>query len=154
MKTWIEPVARPLLALYWRMTRGLTLGVRCIVIDGGRVLLVRHGYVPGWHFPGGGVEAGETAHDALARELREETGVELAGPAVLTGVHHHAGLAGRDHVLVFRADNWRAGPVPAPNREIAEVRWFPLDALPRDVSRATRARLDELRDGASPSPVW
>lgn len=55
---------RPLLR---RITHGITLGVRVIVIDPAQgVLLVRHGYAPGWHFPGGGVDAGESAEDAAA----------------------------------------------------------------------------------------
>ena len=60
-----EPALRRLLHLHWRFSRGLTLGVRAVVIDaGGKVFLVRHSYVSGWHLPGGGVEPG--AEDELA----------------------------------------------------------------------------------------
>jgi len=58
-----EPVLRPLLHLYWRFSRGMTLGVRALVVDERRrVFLVQHSYVRGWHLPGGGVEPGED-HD-------------------------------------------------------------------------------------------
>src|SRR6185437_4117200 len=66
------------------------LGVRGLVVDrrdGGtdHVLLVRHTYVDGWYLPGGGIEAGESAQTALARELIEETGVEILGLPLLHG---------------------------------------------------------------------
>ncbi|MET0606612.1 MAG: NUDIX domain-containing protein, partial [Beijerinckiaceae bacterium] len=69
-----------------RLVRGMTLGTRSIVIDGdNRVFLVRHSYTKGWHLPGGGVEAGETLLQALARELHEEGNIELTGPPKLHG---------------------------------------------------------------------
>src|SRR5688572_2784023 len=73
-----EPILRRVLHLYWRFARAMTLGVRALVIDGqGRVFLVKHSYVSGWHLPGGGVEPGETLRQALARELREEGNIEI-----------------------------------------------------------------------------
>ena len=61
--------------LHWGVlvTRPMSLGVRGIVISpDDEVMLVRHGYVSGWHFPGGGVEVGETCVESIARELEEE----------------------------------------------------------------------------------
>lgn len=56
-----EPHLRRVFHLYWRVARGMTLGVRAVVLDGdNRVFLVRHSYVTGWYLPGGGVEVGET----------------------------------------------------------------------------------------------
>src|SRR6185295_15388870 len=65
--------------------RPVTLGVRALVHDraADTVLLIRHTYVPGWQLPGGGVEAGEAAAEALARELLEECEVTLTAPAGL-----------------------------------------------------------------------
>lgn len=56
------------------------LAVDCIIRLGGRVVVVRRRNEPhGWALPGGFVEYGETVEDAIRREAREETGLELEG---------------------------------------------------------------------------
>jgi 8-oxo-dGTP pyrophosphatase MutT (NUDIX family) len=149
-----EPLIRPFFQLYARMRRGMTLGVRGMVLDaGGRVLLVRHTYVKGWHMPGGGVERGETAEVAMARELVEEAGVRVTAPPILISVHSaHAKFKG-DHILFYRIDDWE--PCPATSRgEIAEVGWFAPDTLPDGTTDGTRGRIAEALGGAPRRPLW
>src|SRR5436190_20980042 len=82
-----EPAIRRVLHVYWRFARAMTLGVRALVIDqAGRIFLVKHSYVSGWHLPGGGVEAGETLAQAVARELREEGNIDVTEPPQLHGM--------------------------------------------------------------------
>lgn len=147
-------VLRVVVSRWGRLRRGMTLGVRIAARDGrGRVMLVRHGYAPGWHLPGGGVEVGETAEVSARRELLEETGVS-AGRMVLAGLHFNPAFGGRDHVATFRAEALEIGPEPAPNREIAERGWFPLDALPEETTPATRRRLAEVYGEAESDGRW
>jgi ADP-ribose pyrophosphatase YjhB (NUDIX family) len=132
----------------------LRLGVRGIILDlEGRVLLVRHTYVSGWYLPGGGVEAGESAGAALARELSEECGIELLGAPQLHGFFFNPKTSRRDYVACYVVREFRLTPFE-PNFEIAEARFFPAEAMPADTSPATRARLAELLTGASVPDVW
>jgi 8-oxo-dGTP pyrophosphatase MutT (NUDIX family) len=151
----LEPVIRPAMHTYWRFSRPVTLGVRGLVVDGtGRVFLVKHSYVPGWHLPGGGVETGESMLTALARELAEEGNIQLNGQPQLFGMYFNARVSRRDHVALFIVRDFHQEKVPEPNREIIEHGFFALDALPEDTGRATRARLDEVFKGVSVSEMW
>ncbi len=86
----LEPVLRRLLHFYWRFARAVTLGVRALVVnEAGRVFLVKHSYVSGWHLPGGGVEPGETVAAALVRELSEEGNIEVIEPPQLCGLFYN-----------------------------------------------------------------
>lgn len=62
------------------------VGVGAVVLEGDRVLLVKRAHEPlqgEWSVPGGAVELGETLESAIAREVREETGLEVeVGPIV------------------------------------------------------------------------
>ena len=136
----------------WRL-RACTLGVRVIVLDGERVLLVRHTYAPGWYLPGGGVDRGESAEGAAVRELREEGGIAPHGRPRLHGFFRHGP---REHVACYlvRGHERAAAENHELMREIAEAAFFPLDALPPDTTAATRRRIDEISAGQSPSIDW
>ena len=150
-----EPALRRLFHLYWLFQRGMTLGVRALVIDeAGRVFLVKHSYVSGWHLPGGGVEVGETLRAALARELAEEGNIELTGPPVLHAMYLHARVSRRDHVALFVVRAFRQIAAPVPNREIVGHGFFPLDALPAGTTTGTRTRIAEVLHGAPASETW
>ena len=140
---------------YSRLTRGMTLGVRAVLLKGAGVVLVKHSYVSGWYFPGGGVEVGESVGEALAREVSEEAGAVLTGPADLFGLYRNAHADARDHVALFVCRAWEMrGRLKLPNREILASELFPLDALPDGTSQGTKARLREVIGGEAPSPDW
>lgn len=151
----LEPVISRVLHFYWRFSRGATLGARAMVIDGtGRILLIKHSYVDGWHLPGGGVETGETLLQALARELMEEGNILLGTTPQLFGVYFNSRLSRRDHVALYVVRDFRQDGNPEPTREIVAHGFFHADALPDDVSRGTRARVAEVFRGAPVSELW
>src|ERR1700682_565461 len=150
-----EPLLRRGLHLYWWFSRGMTLGVRAVVLDGdNRVFLVKHSYVSGWHLPGGGVEVGESFQDALRRELAEEGRIELSGEPVLHGLFFNSQVSRRDHVAVYLIRHFRQDRLPEPNREIIACGFFDLAALPAETTEGTRLRLSEILEGKAPIATW
>lgn len=150
----LERRLRPGFQMWARLTRGATLGVRGLVTDAqGRVLLLEHSYVPGWHLPGGGVDPGETPEAAVARELEEEAGVRPLERPRLLSVHDNGRSFPGDHVLLYRIRRWTAAPASAQG-EILRTGWFASDALPDETTGATRRRLAEALGGGEPDPYW
>jgi 8-oxo-dGTP pyrophosphatase MutT (NUDIX family) len=150
-----EPAIRSLLHAYWRFARGLTVGVRGLVFDAqGRVFLVKHSYVAGWHMPGGGVEPGETVMAALARELREEGNIELIGAPTLYAVYFNRRVSRRDHVALYVVRSFRQSAPPQPNREIVAHGFFAPDSFPEGTTGSTRARVAEVLAGRAAAEIW
>ena len=133
----------------------MTIGARVMVVDGDKVLLIRHTYVPGWQFPGGGISPGETLEQGGARETLEETGYRPVGPMELFGIYHNTSpVTNRDHVAFYVVKTFEKVSERKPDHEIAEVAWFDRRALPEKVTPATSQRIDEYFDGAPKRDVW
>jgi 8-oxo-dGTP pyrophosphatase MutT (NUDIX family) len=118
----------------WFVLRPDTHGVKGMLRDGNRVLLVRHTYGDRrrWEVPGGHAHSGEAPADAVLREMREELGIEAAweqvGSIPATTDHKHE----RVHCFVAQRPVGD-GQLDLARGEIAEAQWFPLDALPARV---------------------
>ncbi|KQQ82074.1 NUDIX domain-containing protein [Aureimonas sp. Leaf324] len=154
MTPWISRPLGRLLHVWGLLTRSMTLGARIVALDGeGRVFLVRHGYREGWYMPGGAVDPGETALEAVVREALEEGNLVCEETPKLVSIHYNR-RAGRDHVLVYRCDRVRQTEPRRRDWEIAESGFFALDALPDGTTPATRRRLAEVLDGVPPTQDW
>lgn len=145
---------------YWHLfisgvRRRMVIGARLVLVDQGRFLLVRHTYMPGWHFPGGGVEPGETAAECARREGVEETGYEAEGPLRLHGFFLNAHEAtNRDHVAVYVAERCRQVRQFVRNAEIAEIGWFSANDLPDTTEPGTARRVQEIARGETGGERW
>jgi 8-oxo-dGTP diphosphatase len=106
------------------------LAVSAAIIRDGKVLIVRRARPPArgvCTLPGGGVEVGETLHEAVAREVREETGLAVE-PVALAGYREaiardQDGRVERHFVILPFAARWIAGE-PALNEELSEAKWL------------------------------
>jgi 8-oxo-dGTP pyrophosphatase MutT (NUDIX family) len=150
-----EPLLRRVFHAYFLLVRGMTLGVRAVVLDAdNKVFLVKHSYVSGWYLPGGGVDYGETLDQAMRRELKEEGDIDLTGEAVLHGIFLNSHISRRDHVAVYVVRHFRQDRLPAPNREIIECGFFDSAALPEGTTPGTRLRLAEVLGGKPLMVTW
>lgn len=129
----------------------IALGVNGLVLDGaGRVLLVRHGYQPGWQLPGGGVDGGETPQTAIRRELAEEVGL-TGGSVTLVGHYFRTAFWMTNVIALYRIEG--AGIAFRPSLEIREICWADPAFPPPGTTPATRRRLAELA-GTPVSETW
>lgn len=122
-------------------------GVRIVIVQERRVILVSHWYAPwAWTLPGGGVERGETPEAAAIREAREETGFEVKTIAGEIGTYRGS-MGKRDKVRVFYTGDFEGSLALRPTFEIMARSWFDIDNLPKELSPANRRRIEAYRGG-------
>jgi len=130
------------------------VAVDCILADPtGRVLLVERRFPPpGWALPGGFVDPGESLEQAVRREMREETSLELSACAQF----HAYSEPSRDprHPMVSVVFVGRATGSPQAGDDAGDTRFFGLDALPDKLAFDHRAILDDFARGRYPRPSW
>jgi ADP-ribose pyrophosphatase YjhB (NUDIX family) len=144
---------RPAARLWWRFARPTVMGAFGWVENpAGEVLLVRHTYMEGWHFPGGGVKRREVVRAALLRELREEVGVTPARVPELMGVFTNLADPRSSHVALYRVADFAFDPKP--NMEIAEWRFFAPDPGLPGLGRGPCHRFQEARGEREDDGQW
>jgi 8-oxo-dGTP pyrophosphatase MutT (NUDIX family) len=134
--------------VYCFLFRPVRMGVRVFLLDGDRVWLVRHTYLPGWFLPGGGLQRGETIEEAARREAFEETGAQLNG-VTLMGVFTNFLHWKTDHTAVFFCRDFKI--TGKSDDEIAEAHAFPLNDLPAGIYPSHRRLLEGYRSGTPSS---
>ena len=114
----------------------LVVGVGGVLVHEGRVLLIRRGKEPlygRWVVPGGTVELGEPLDEALVREMREETGLEVEPLELLTvfdRIERDGGQVLYHYVIVDYLCRWLSGEARAAS-DALEVAWAAPDELDR-----------------------
>lgn len=130
----------------------MALDATAVILDAGRVLLLRRADFRTWALPGGGVEAGESAAQAAIREVREETGLDVALTA-LVGLYALPHWIGNTHSAVFAARVCGGALRPHPSEALG-AGYFPLDRLPAHLNWWHRQPIRDAAAGVGGSAVW
>lgn len=120
------------------------LGAAAVIFEGAvRVLLVRHSYgLRNWELPGGGRKPHESVDAAVRREVREETGLEVAVERI-SGIYYEPETD--QHHFAFVCTQVNEATPRASSPEILECGYWPLDALPKPISDFTTRRINDAR---------
>jgi 8-oxo-dGTP pyrophosphatase MutT (NUDIX family) len=131
----------------------VSFGTNAIVeLADGTVVLVRHRYMPGLCFPGGGINPGEAPADAIVRELKEEIGLLRFDTIALFGLYTRKVGWTTNHIALYRCTN--AVINFRPNVEISEIAEIDPRNPPPDTTPATRRRLAEFVGDAPIGTTW
>ena len=107
-------------------------GALVLVWFNDQVLLIRNSYQPRWSAPGGSVEAGESAFEAVMREMDEEVGIRIrSGDLKFVRDVTFSFRYRRDRISLFEWHPTKMPRVEIDEREIVEAKWFALDEARR-----------------------
>jgi 8-oxo-dGTP pyrophosphatase MutT (NUDIX family) len=123
-----------------------------LIVRDGKVMLVRHSYVPGWLLPGGGVGRGEPAEQAILREMKEEIGLTSSATPNLFGLYSRKAGWATNVIALYRLDDVEF--TFAPNFEIREIQFADPTTPPKGTPASVRRRLLEFAGVEPRSPYW
>ncbi len=129
------------------IVKPISLGVRILLIQDDKVLMVRHTYQDEWFLVGGGMKRGEPPAEAARREAMEEAGATL-GDLELFGIYTNFLFLRTDHIAVFLCKDFTY--TGEHDREIDSIELFPLDALPENTALGIRHRIEDYLNGVKP----
>jgi ADP-ribose pyrophosphatase YjhB (NUDIX family) len=124
------------------------LAVIVAVMDGASILLTKREDFEVWCLPGGGVEDGETAAEAAAREAKEETGLDVKLTR-LVGIYSRMGGGMRDTHAILYAAQPVGGELQTQPGETIDVAYFPFDQLPGELLLGHKKRIHDAIHGLS-----
>lgn len=127
-------------------TPGFTVGAVCAIDHHGTLLALRQPHRRGWTLPGGLLERGETAAEAVIREVREETHLHIEVGTPLT-VQVNPRVRRVD--VVFRIPV-ETRPAARPGGEASEIRWLRFDEMLPDADGPTREILELMTHALTP----
>ena len=146
----LKLIAYKIATIYWKIFRPQTFGVKLLLINDGKVLLVEHSYTRGYHLPGGGVKSGEMFEQALKREILEELGLYF-NDIQLFGVYQNTKQGKIDTVITFISTTPVDLNKAKLSNEINRADFFSLDILPENITPGSRKRIQEYLSNNFPT---
>jgi mutator protein MutT len=123
-----------------------TIGVRAMIFDQDKILLIKHRYGDWWVMPGGKIEKGEDSEQALEKELKEEVGL-IPKKYKRFGIYQNNSGGKDDTVILFIVTDFEFVNNYTKDflniLEVKNTKWFNVKELPKDISPATKRRIEE-----------
>jgi 8-oxo-dGTP diphosphatase len=122
------------------------LSIDAVIIKGDRILLIQRGVEPNkgyWGTPGGYVSWDETTEQTVAREVKEETGLDVI-KTTLVGIYSDPARHPKQTINIVYIVEVADG-TPSHGDDAMDVKWFPLDALPNPLALDHKKNIEDAR---------